>query len=273
MKIQTLWPPLLTSRRQADTRARFGQWVCYACGHVRRTVNAPPYCYQCGAPNGYAWEDLKLQGSRSEEIGDLEPGVPVPEWLSAFPNGLPLGRSLVMRGRPGVGKSRAALRLASQIGVTMAFGLEMGEVLSKDTAQQSGANMDRFWWYEDTSGLSELEIIKPAVVVVDSAQKLGRQRKSIVAQLRNWAQQQGGNLILVSQKGKHGASRHGEDDDFDCDAVADVTHGSTPQEPRAAIHGFDGKPTPCKYGHAHVAIAKSRICPLVAFDVPIVRGA
>jgi hypothetical protein len=151
--------------------------------------------------------------------------------------------------------------------------IEMGLVLSNDTALQSGARLDRFYWYEDTSGLSELEIIRPAVVVVDSVQKLGRQRKSIVAQLRQWAQLTNSNLILVSQKGKHGASRHGEDDDFDCDCVADVTHGSTPQEPCSAIHGFDHKPTPCKHGHAHVSIAKSRICPLVAFDVPIVRGA
>lgn len=273
MTFQTLWPPLLTSKRKADTRARFGQWVCIACGHVRRTKNAPPYCYQCGAANGYAWEDIKLQGARSEEIGDLEPGVPVPEWLAAFPTGLPLGRSLVMRGRPGVGKSRVGFRLASQIGVTMAFVLEMGEVLSKDSAQQAGANMDRFWWYPDTSGLSELAIIKPAVVLVDSVQKLGRQRKSIVAQLRQWAQQAEGNLILISQKGKHGASRHGEDDDFDCDCVADVQHGSTSQERCSAIHGFDSKPTPCEMGHAHISIAKSRICPLVAFDVPIFRGA
>lgn len=240
---------------------------------MRRTKNVPPYCYQCGAQNGYAWEEIHLQGSRSDEIGELEPGVPIPEWLSAFPEGLPLGRSLVLRGRPGVGKSRVGFRLASQIGVTMAFALEMGDVLSKDSARQSGANMDRFYWYTDTSGLTELEIIKPAVVAIDSVQKLGRQRKSIVARLRQWAQEADGNLILISQKGKHGASRHGEDDDFDCDAVADVMHGSTPQEMRSAIHGFDSKPTPCKMHHAHVSITKSRICPLVAFDVPIVNGA
>jgi hypothetical protein len=179
-----------------------------------------------------------------------------------------------MRGRPGAGKSRAAIRMASQIGRTSVLALEMGLVLSKDSGAQSGANVDDFYWYDDADkGLREIEIIRPAVVVIDSVQKLGRQRKSIVSQLRQWAEDQGSNLILVSQKGKHGASRHGEDDDFDCDVVADVMHGSTPQEPRTAIHGFESKPTACKMGHAHVSIAKSRICPLVAFDVPIVRGA
>ena len=181
---------------------------------------------------------------------------------------------MVMRGRPGVGKSRVAIRLASQIGPTIVLALEMGLVLSKDSGVQSGAILEEFWWYEDVdNGLREIEIIRPSVVLVDSVQKLGYQRKSIVSQLRQWAQDENTNLILVSQKGKHGASRHSEDDDFDCDVVADVQHGSTPQQPQSAIHGFESKPTACKYGHAHVSIAKSRICPLVAFDVPIVRGA
>lgn len=221
-------------------------------------------------PNGYAWTEIRLQGARSDEIEALEPGTLVPEWKVAFPHGIPLGRSLVMRGRPGRGKSRIAFRLASQIGTTAAFVLEMGKVLSCDSAQQAGANLERFWWYEDMAGLEELALIRPASIVIDSVQKLGRQRKSIVARMRQWAMDQNTTLILVSQKGKHGASRHGEDDDFDCDVVADVEHGSTPQQAQSAIHGFDGKPTQCKMNHAHIAVVKSRICPLVAFDVPIV---
>lgn len=273
MTLLSVWPPTLTSKTNADTRARLGHWVCYACGHVRRTKNAPPYCHQCGAPNGYAWEEIRLQGARSDEIEELPPGILIPEWKVAFPEGIPLGRSLVMRGRPGVGKSRIGFRLASQIGTTAAFVLEMGKVLSRDSAQKVGAHLERFWWYEDMDGLAELELIHPKIIVVDSVQKLGRQRKSIVARLRQWAMERDATLILVSQKGKHGASRHGEDDDFDCDVVADVEHGTTPQEARSAIHGFDGKPTRCKMNHAHIVIAKSRICPLVAFDVPIVNGA
>lgn len=272
MRFAPLWPPVLTPKSKENTRARLGRWKCYACGHEWRAEAPPPYCRECGQRGAYVFEDLCLKGSRSEEVAPLRPGTPVPEWSIALPQGLPLGTSLIVRGRPGAGKSRLAFRLASQIGQTSVLALEMGKSLSVDSARSAGARLDCLWWYDDLSALDELDVLGPRVVVVDSTQKLGRSRSSVVARLRQWALTNDRNLILISQLGKHGTSRYGESDDFDCDIVADVSHGSTPQETRKAIHGFDAEPTPCRQGCAHVSIAKARLCPLVAFDVPIFGG-
>ena len=255
-----------------DTRARFERWVCIGCRHVwAGKLPAPRYCRECGLSGGYAPESIPLRGVQSQDIAAVEPGIIVPEWSHLLPVGLPLGLSMVMRGRPGGGKSRAAFRLASQIGVAAIFGLEMGTVLSKDTARQAGARLDNCWWYDDVEGLEDLDVLSPAVVVVDSIQKIPY-RSRTVAKLRNWARTNGRNLILVSQQGQHGSSRYGESDDFDCDVVVDVSPGMVDGQQCRKSHGLNEKATKCQPGCAHVRIAKARICPLVPGDVPIVEG-
>jgi hypothetical protein len=220
--------------------------------------------------NGYGAEDIPILGKRSTELGQLKQGVFVDDWSLALPHGLPLGCSLVMRGRPGAGKSRAGYRLGAAIGPCMAFGIEMGETLSSVTANDAGANMANFWWYEDLEGLKDLPHIDPACVVIDSVQKLGRARGRIVAMLRKWALENDRNVIFVSQRNQKGASRNGEDDDFDCDVIVDVTRCKNDGVMRQEIHGRDESRTPCQEGCAHIEIAKSRVCQLIALDVQIV---
>lgn len=128
-------------------------------------------------------------------------------------------------------------------------------------------------WSDDVDrGLEDLEYLRPRAAVIDSIQKLGKSRARVTETLKSWAQEFNTNVLFVSQQGQHGASRYGEDDDFDCDVVIDVASNRTEKGRRKAIHGFDEKPTLCRDGHAHVYIAKSRVCPLIAFDVPIVAG-
>jgi hypothetical protein len=157
------------------------------------------------------------------------------------------------------------------MGTASIFGLEMGKVLSKETGSFAGAVLDNCWWYDDMVGLEDLAIISPAVVVVDSLQKL-KPRKSIVKRLRDWAMAEGRNVLFVSQLGQHGSSRHGEDDDFDCDIVVDVSPGMIDGTPCRNRHGINDKPIDCREGCAHVRIAKSRVCQLIGGDVPIVAG-
>jgi hypothetical protein len=148
------------------------------------------------------------------------------------------------------------------------FALEMGKKLSCATAESAGAQLKSILWYDDTQGLSDLQYIDPRVIVVDSLQKL-KSRKSTVDKLRRWAADNDRNIILISQKGKHGASRHGEDDDFDCDMVCDVEKNSNEQGRRKELHLHNDERSPCADKCAHVVIVKSRVCELVSFDVPI----
>lgn len=261
----------LTDTAACDTGPAFFRWICIGCGHEWPNKRPPPsYCRQCGVQGGYAPEEIELLGSRSDDVGTVTPGVVVPEWAAGLPDGIPLGHSLLLRGRPGGGKSRASYRLSSQIGTTAVFGLEMGKKLSRKTAENAGALLGSFWWYDDVRGLEELTIIEPDVVVVDSIQKLGRDRGRVIDRLRRWALDCDKNVIFVSQLGQHGSSRHGEDSDFDCDIVIDVSKGKLEQGPRKAVHGTDETESPCAPGCAHCHVAKSRVCPLVSFDVPIV---
>lgn len=264
--------PKLTNTEEHATRARLERWICIGCGHEWRRGHPPPYCRHCGVVGGYAPEEIELIGARSEDVDDVPDGVIVPEWSEALPRGLPLGRTLLLRGRPGGGKSRSAFRLAPQIGQAMIFGLEMGKSHSVETATNAGAKLENIWWYEDIEGLSELELLNPAVVVIDSIQKLGRDRKRIVEQLRDWAKDAERNVIFISQLSADGKSRYGEDDDFYADMNVDVSPGRTDKGPRKMVHGFADSPTRCADGCCHVSVAKSRVCPLIAFDVPIVAG-
>lgn len=249
----------------------FFRWICIGCGHEwPHKKAAPGYCRECGVKGGYAPERIELLGSRSDEVGHVLPGVIVPEWSLGLPIGIPLGHSLLLRGRPGTGKSRASYRLASQIGSVAAFALEMGKKLSCKTAENAGADLNAFWWYDDLKGLEELHLIEPDVVLVDSIQKIGKARGRIIDQLRRWALDNERALILVSQLGQHGSSRHGEDSDFDCDIVIDVQQGKTDKGPRKTTHGLDDEESECAKGCAHCRITKSRVCPLIGFDVPIV---
>ena len=264
--------PDLTIAPKENTRARPVRWVCIGCHHEWRGKTIPRYCRQCGVVGGYAPEEVELIGSRSDEVDELEPGVVVPEWSSVLPVGLPLGRTMLLRGRPGAGKSRVSYRMATQIGIAMIFGIEMGKTLSLDSALKAGAKVDDVWWYQDVEGLEDLEAIDPDVVVVDSIQKLRYERRRIVDRLMAWAKENGRNVILVSQLSADGKSRYGEDDDFDADMTVDVSPGRTDRGPCKKVHGFEDGPTRCKDGCAHASVAKSRVCPLLALDVPIVAG-
>jgi hypothetical protein len=263
----------LTPPRKSSTRARLERWVCIACGDENPKGQTLKYCRACGLKNGYAPQSVQLKGTHSDDasLTAVEPGIALPEWSIVLPHGLPRGRSIVLRGRPGAGKSRLAYRLASQLGVTMAFGLEMGKKLSRETAANAGADMPKLFWYDELGGMEDEPYLHPACIAIDSVQKIGQGWRGTLRKLRDWSQETGGTLILVSQMNVRGSSRFSEDADFDCDIVVDVLPTIDKEKVRrTALHGFESEHTPCKDKCAHLSIAKSRICPLIAFDVPIV---
>lgn len=249
------------------------RWICFVCGVECRFKRVPSYCHDCGTLEGFQPQAVELRGTRGEAVETLEPGVIVPEWAPLLPIGLPRGCSMILRGRPGAGKSRAAFRLATNIGTTMIFALEMGKKLSQHTLIDAGGNNENVWWYEhDCSGIDEVKFIKPKSIVFDSVQKMGRERGRIVTRLRRWALDEGTNLFLISQQNQKGVSRYGEGDDFDCDAVCDVTPCCKDRVPLKNVHGNDDHLTECAPGCAHVALVKSRVSLPGAWDVPIGKG-
>jgi hypothetical protein len=264
--------PGLTSAKKEDTRAPVVRWFCIGCRHEWTGKKLPRACRQCGVIGGYAPEEIELLGTRSDDLDELVPGIIVPEWQGLLPHGLPLGRTMLLRGRPGAGKSRTAYRFATQIGPSMIFGIEMGKTLSLDSASKAGARTDDILWYEDLAGFAEVELVNPSVVVVDSIQKLKYERRRIVDRLMAWAKDNERNVVLVSQLSADGKSRYGEDDDFDVDMTVDVSPGRTDKGPRKGVHLLEDGPTRCKDGCCHASVAKSRVCPLLAIDVPIVAG-
>lgn len=248
------------------------RWICIECGHECEKRIIPSHCSQCGCRDGYAAERIAIIGRLSTELDEIQPGTIVEEWRPLLPNGLPKGLSMVLRGRPGAGKSRAGYRFGSQIGRSCVAALEMGCKLSNSTARNAGARTENnnMVWYDEIDPLfDELKYTTPAVIIVDSVQKL-KKRGVWVTKLRRWALEHDANLILISQKGQHGSSRHGEDDDFDCDVIIDVKATSKDGTIFSELHGKEEFKTPCKNKHAHATVAKSRVCELLSWDVPIV---
>jgi hypothetical protein len=260
---------LLTPEKKTDTRARFPRWKCSACSVVVRARVPAKWCKACGAIGSYQAFEPVVTGLRFDEIQICDDGVHVEDWAVAMPNGYPLGRTIVLRGRPGAGKSRIGDRLASALGKTMAFGLEMGIELTADSARLCGAEVSRMTFYDDIARLDELEALDPDVVLVDSVQKLGAARARILTQLEKWVRSGPRRaVVLVSQQNQRGVSRYSESSDFDADIVCDVRKI---QDVGSACHNGETTATPCAKGCAHVHMAKGRSMALIDFDVRVVK--
>jgi predicted ATP-dependent serine protease len=176
-----------------------------------------------------------------------------PAWSSIWPQGVPRGIVQLWTGRPGHGKSRLALHMATDIGVTAYLSLEMSEAVLLDTAKSCGSELSRLWpYYSPGALLSDLPIVQPAVIVVDSLQELGSKRT--LAQLFGWCRVTPGVLILVSQVNSDGQARGGNAVPHGVDAVFDV----------------QGVP-PAPYVRARVKARKNR-CTLSAVDAVFSLG-
>lgn len=144
-----------------------------------------------------------------------------PGWTELWPRGVPRAVVQLWMGRPGAGKSRLALRMGTDIGVTAYLSLEMSEPVLIDTARSCGAELSRLWQYYDSRALlRDLPLIFPTVVVVDSMQALGSRR--VLSQLIGWCRTTPGILVLISQVNSDGQPRGGNMIPHGVDAVFDV---------------------------------------------------
>jgi predicted ATP-dependent serine protease len=124
-------------------------------------------------------------------------------------------------GRPGAGKSRLALRMGTDVGITAYLSLEMSEPVLIDTARSCGGNLSRLWPYYDSRVLlRDLPIICPSVVIIDSMQELGGKR--VLSQLVGWCRTTPAILILISQVNAEGQPKGGNSIPHGVDAVFDV---------------------------------------------------
>lgn len=118
--------------------------------------------------------------------------------------GFPAGKSVVVRGPEGSGKSRACLRWASSaIGLVVC--LEMDKAQTREVALSAGADPGRLYLVHE---LGEAEAAASAcgarVVLVDSITVAGRGMVRRAKELRDWAGRRGAVVLLISHENKRG---------------------------------------------------------------------
>lgn len=146
---------------------------------------------------------------------------PAPAWRDLWPLGVPRSVVQLWMGRPGAGKSRLAMRMGTDVGITAYLSLEMSEPVLLGTARSCGADLSRLWPYYDTRALlRDLPLVCPSVVIVDSVQEL--RNKRAFSQLIGWCRTAPGSLILVSQVNTEGQPAGGMSVPHGVDAVFDV---------------------------------------------------
>lgn len=212
----------LTGQKVSCTRARV-TYECVGCLHRLRENFRPSECLRCGMQNGYLVVSLdsvvKGHAGTSEDISQVTEFLPAKGWEKLFPRGVPRGLVQLWYGGKGTGKSRLAMRLATQLGRTEVCALEMGENLTAEIARQSGSRMRNYWGSGDLAAFwHDLPFVEPLCIVVDSIQEL-RNRKSTIARLYDWAQETGGIVILISQVNANNRARGGPSSEHKVDVV------------------------------------------------------
>lgn len=139
----------------------------------------------------------------------------VGEWGGAFPKGyIPGGTILVLRGAPGAGKTRLALRLGTKQRLCTCLELELPIDDALETAESCGADMGRLLLSDNFRGLESFdEAAKEGsdCLIIDSIQKLDSRPGKYFDAIRRFAK--GGNggrlVIVITQSNAKGGTRGG----------------------------------------------------------------
>lgn len=138
--------------------------------------------------------DLPKIATGEEEVDDLLEG------------GFVRGTRVLIWGRGGSGKSRLAMRWASATVNAVYISLEMFEPIAAHAARSAGANPKRLFITESFSRFRKnAREMGAEIVVLDSISVVPReQQKSLLSDLKRWAEQTGGVAIVICHQNKRG---------------------------------------------------------------------
>lgn len=145
--------------------------------------------------------------------------------------GLPQGKITLLSGSAGMGKTRFLVMLSKKMADS---GLRVLYIQSEVTPQQFVAEKisknnvpDEFYVSDQTDLENQLQAIdelKPALVIVDSAQQIeefegGRGAKEVVRRYREVLERHGTHVVLVCQQNQDGSAKGGSEFKHEVDVV------------------------------------------------------
>ena len=213
----------LTGAPKTRTRARV--YLCILCSKKFFTDNG--WCPSCGGDKSLVLlppELAELDAGALVRANAYTPGVrnfyEAGEWAGAYPKGVPGGTVLVLRGDPGAGKTRLALRLGTRQRLCGMLELEMSREECFDLALSAGADMDRLIVGDTFRGpdtFSRFAAEGCDCLIIDSVQKLAYKPAPFFNDIRRWAKGgDGGRLVIaITQSNAKGGTRGGLSIDFD----------------------------------------------------------
>ena len=213
----------LTAAPNKSTRARV--YRCCLCQKKFPSNNG--WCPACGGQRAlYLLED----GETLEALPDLiradaftmpsRKMFPAGDWAPCYPKGIPGGTIILMRGAPGAGKTRLALRLGTQMGLCGYISLELTAEDCVETAEVCGADCSRLViadQFDEHRTLEQLGKEGCSVLGLDSIQKLGFKPQRYYDDIQRFAR--GGNggrvVLVITQSNAKGGTRGGLSLEFD----------------------------------------------------------
>lgn len=207
----------LTEKPIRRTRARV--YACCLC--TKKFFTHTDWCPSCGGDKSLF---LVPEDAIEEAQGFVRAGTyKVPErnhyhvgdWGAAFPRGwIPGGTILVLRGAPGAGKTRLAMRLGTKQKLCACVELELPLDDALETAESCGADMDRLLVIDEFRGQVTFdEAAKEGAdcLIIDSVQKLDTKASRWFDSIRRFAKGgDGGRLVIViTQSNAKGGTRGG----------------------------------------------------------------
>jgi predicted ATP-dependent serine protease len=130
---------------------------------------------------------------------------------SALQGGFVLPSTLTAYGVAGVGKSRSALRWATNMGACLLVSLEMPAPLAVLSAKGARANLANLYLVEHEDWQGEADRVKAKIVVFDSYQHSQKQRvihgskvPLVCHEISEWAKRARGIGILIAHQNKKG---------------------------------------------------------------------